>query len=102
MVDRLIAAIVARSGTLFVERDRLICRLPKGESLPDDLAASIMEQKPAILAALTVASLEQTVRHILALTAEERDAYRMALAHDLAALAAAETALGERPAEALP
>jgi hypothetical protein len=102
MVVRLVAAVVARGGILAAEGERLVCRLPRDDRLPQELAAAIRTYKPAIVAALAVAPLAQTVRHVLALSEEERDAYRAALAHDLAALAAAEAELVERSAEAAP
>lgn len=96
MVVRLVAAVVARGGTVRVHDGRLVCRLPKGEDLPSDLAAAIAEGKKAIEAALGVAPLGETVDHILALDGDERRRYREALAHDLAALAEAETRLADR------
>ena len=96
MVIRLVAAVVARGGTMRVAEGRLTCRLPKGEILPSDLAAAIAEEKGAIAAALRVAPLEETVNNILDLGGDERERYRAALAHDLAALAEAEARLADR------
>ena len=99
MVVRLVAAVVARGGTLAVQGDRLCCRLPKGETLPSELTAAIKAEKDRILEVLTVARLEATVDHIRDLSEDEREAYRAALAHDLAALARAEAILAGRATE---
>ena len=97
MVIRFVAAVVAGGGLVSVEGGRLRCRLPKGEALPVDLAGAIAAEKAAIVAALSVAPLDATVRHILGLSDAERDAYRAALAHDLAACARAEAILAGDP-----
>jgi hypothetical protein len=90
MVVRLVAAVVGLGGVPMVEGDRLVCRMPKGVALPREVADGIRAHKAELLAALAVAPLGETVRYILALSAEERTAYGQALAHDLAAFAAAE------------
>jgi hypothetical protein len=91
MVARLVAAVVGLGGQVVVEGERLVCRLPKGAALPPDVSAGIRAHKAEILAALAVAPLEETVRSIRALPPEERAAHAQALAHDLAAFAAAES-----------
>ncbi|MDP9366357.1 MAG: hypothetical protein M3Q10_19400 [Chloroflexota bacterium] len=96
MVIRLVAAIVARGGTLRVDNGRLVCRLPQGETLPADLAAAIAAEKGAIAVALGVAALEETVNNVLELDEDERRRYRALLAHDLVALAEAEVRLAHR------
>jgi TubC N-terminal docking domain len=94
-VVQTVAAVVARGGVLSVEGDRLVCRLPKGKELAPEVAEEIRTHKRAILAAVAVASLQETVDYIRALSDEERGAYAAALAHDLAAFAAAEAPLAE-------
>ena len=95
MVIRLVAAVVARGGAVHVAEGRLVCRLPKGETLPTDVAAAIAAEKGAIAAALGVAPLEETVKHILELGDRERERYGTAVVHDLVALAEAEARLAE-------
>lgn len=95
MVVRLLAAVVARGGVVQVEADRLICRLPQGQLLPAELKAAFAAEKLSLVAALTCAPLAATVRHLLALTDAERDAYQEALAHDLAAWARADLILND-------
>jgi hypothetical protein len=87
MVVRLVAAVVGLGGMVVVDGDRLVCRMPKGVALPPEVADGIRAHKAAIVAALAVAPLEETVRYIQELSAEERAAFAAALAHDLAAFA---------------
>lgn len=93
MAVRLVAAVIAAGGTLTADGDRLVCRLPAEQQLPAALAEEVRTRKTEILAALTVASLAETIQSVAALSAAERVAWERALAHDLAAWATANSAV---------
>lgn len=90
---QLVAAIVGDGGHVFPATDSVRVRMPECVSLSARVAAAIRADKPALLAALAVGELEETVRHIVALSESDREAYRAAVTHDLAALAQADAIL---------
>ncbi len=96
MEVRLVAAVVAQGGTVRATDRGLVCRMPNGAALPGELAAAIRANRDGILGALGMADWEETVRHIVDMTDDARNAYRAALAHDLAAWAEAEARLADR------
>lgn len=85
MVVRLVATVVGLGGVLTMDGERLVCRKQSGVILPEEVSTGIRAHKTDILAALTVASFEETVAHIRALADAERLAYEQALVHDLLA-----------------
>ncbi len=96
MEVRVVAAVVARGGTVRARDGDLVCRMPRGVSLPPNLAEAVRANKGAVLGALAMGNWEETVQHIVEMGDGERSAYRAALAHDLSALAEAESRLAER------
>jgi hypothetical protein len=86
---RLVATVVGLGGVVTMDGERLVCRKPPGVMLSEEVAAGIRMHKAAIMAALMVASFEDTVEHIRAMGDAKRLAYEQALIHDLLAYAVA-------------
>jgi hypothetical protein len=85
MIAQLVMELVAAGAMVSTEGDRLVCRVPRGQTLPMELTERVRRHKDEIVRALNVAVLANTVRYLRALSPEERQAWEDAHAHDSAA-----------------